>query len=120
MSKFESSRGLKLLEKHQNFGTYVFHLTAIIRKCIVPLINFAYLIDYDYFSVIGGGITSAVSASLLSKQLCSKNVKLSVWDKARGAGGRMSTSRSPGNPQCITDLGAQFISAKPEYKESHE
>ena len=61
-----------------------------------------------------------MSSSLLSKKLGSKNVKLSVWDKARGAGGRMSTSRSPGNSQCITDLGAQFISAKPEYKESHE
>ena len=24
---------------------------------------------------------------------------LTVWDKARGAGGRMSTSRSTGNPQ---------------------
>ena len=118
MSKFGSPRGVKFLEKHQNF--------SISPHCnnqeIVPLINFnfAYLIDYDYFSVIGGGITSAVSASLLSKQLCSKNVKLSVWDKARGAGGRMSTSRSPGNPQCITDLGAQYISSKPEYEESHK
>merc|ERR550519_2940293 len=32
----------------------------------------------------------------------------------------MSSSRSPGNPQCIADLGAQYISAKPEYNETHK
>merc|ERR1719273_1228804 len=32
----------------------------------------------------------------------------------------MSTSRSPGNPQCTADLGAQYISSKPEYNECHK
>ena len=112
------SINVKFLEKHQNFNNSPHCNNQETVQIII--FNFAYFIDYDNFSVIGGGITSAVSASLLSKQSCSKNVKLSVWDKARGAGGRMSTSRSPGNPQCITDLGAQYISAKPEYKESHK
>ena len=68
--------------------------------------------------VIGGGITSAVTTSILAEKI-GQNVQLSVWDKARGAGGRMSTSRSPGNPDCTADLGAQYISAKPEYFKSH-
>ena len=69
--------------------------------------------------VIGGGITSAVSTSILSEKL-GKNVQITVWDKARGAGGRMSTSRSPGNPDCTADLGAQYISTKPEVFKGHE
>ena len=73
----------------------------------------------SWISVIGGGITSAVSSSLLAKK-CSEIAKISVWDKARGAGGRMSTSRSPENPQCTADLGAQYISSKPEYNECHK
>ena len=43
------------------------------------------------------------------------NVNLTIWDKARGAGGRMSTSRSSNNSECIADLGAQYISVTPEY-----
>lgn len=31
----------------------------------------------------------------------------------------MSTSRSPHDPTCILDLGAQYISATPEYAELH-
>ena len=69
--------------------------------------------------VIGGGITSAVSTSILSEKL-GKNVQITVWDKARGAGGRMSTSRSPGNPDCTADLGAQYISTKPGVFKRHE
>ena len=70
--------------------------------------------------MIGGGITSAATSAFISERLGSKNVHLQVWDKARGAGGRMSTSRSPGNSQCIADLGAQYISVTPEYKAVHK
>ena len=34
-------------------------------------------------------------------------------------GGRMSTSRSPDNSQCIADLGAQYVTATPTYAEKH-
>lgn len=70
------------------------------------------------FAVVGGGLTAGVSSCQLSKQLGRSNV--TVWDKARGAGGRMSTSRSNGNPECKVDLGAQYISATKAYREKHK
>ena len=44
-----------------------------------------------------------------------REINLTIFDKARGAGGRMSTSRSPNNSECTADLGAQYISVTPEY-----
>lgn len=49
-----------------------------------------------------------------------QGIQVVLWDKARGAGGRMSTSRSPSNAQCIADLGAQYISNSSEYEASHK
>jgi renalase len=69
--------------------------------------------------VIGGGLTSAATSAFINEQF-GKQVQLSIWDKARGAGGRMSTSRSPTNPDCIADLGAQYISRRPEHREAHK
>ena len=68
--------------------------------------------------LVGGGITSALTASILHESL--PNLCLTVWDKARGAGGRMSTSRSSANPQSTVDLGAQYISASPQYYTQHQ
>jgi len=67
---------------------------------------------------VGGGITSALTTSFLAEKL--PQAQISVWDKARGAGGRMATSRSPGNPQCKVDLGAQYISCSPENQINHQ
>ena len=70
--------------------------------------------------VVGGGLTSAVTASLLSKSShLASNLELVVWDKARGCGGRMSTSRMPSKPNCTADLGAQYITAIPDYARKH-
>ena len=70
--------------------------------------------------VVGGGLTSAVTASLLSKSgHIASNLELVVWDKARGCGGRMSTSRMPSKPNCTADLGAQYITAIPDYARKH-
>ena len=58
--------------------------------------------------IVGAGITGALTASLLARarpSLC-----LTVWDKARGSGGRMSTHRDPANPSSHVDMGAQYIS----------
>ena len=71
-----------------------------------------------FLIVIGGGITSAATSAFIAEK--SKNVELTIWDKARGAGGRMSTSRSSGNSECIADMGAQYISATPEYEVTHK
>ena len=71
--------------------------------------------------IVGGGLTSAVTASLLSKSTKFANSELSIWDKARGSGGRMSTSRltSTTNTTCSADLGAQYITATPDYAKLH-
>ncbi|XP_065339066.1 renalase-like isoform X1 [Cloeon dipterum] len=65
--------------------------------------------------LVGGGLTSALISSLLKKL----PVTCQVWDKARGAGGRMSTSRSPLDGSCTADLGAQYITATPDYQAKH-
>ena len=70
--------------------------------------------------LIGGGLTSAVTASILTKSNQLSNLELSVWDKARGCGGRMSTSRlATSKSSCSADLGAQYITATPEYAKLH-
>ncbi|XP_053839805.1 renalase isoform X2 [Vidua macroura] len=58
--------------------------------------------------VVGAGLTGAASAALLRG---APRAQVSVWDKARGAGGRMSTTRAD---RGSADLGAQFVTCEPE------
>ncbi|XP_037782200.1 renalase-like isoform X1 [Penaeus monodon] len=67
--------------------------------------------------LVGGGLTSALTGAILRREL--PHVELVLWDKSRGAGGRMATSRSPHDKECTVDLGAQYISATPEYAKLH-
>lgn len=60
--------------------------------------------------IIGSGITGALCSLNLSKALPLSNVI--VWDKARGAGGRMSTTRTDNGHKA--DLGAQYITTSKE------
>ncbi|XP_038678301.1 renalase isoform X1 [Scyliorhinus canicula] len=69
--------------------------------------------------IVGAGVTGSLSASLFRRELPNK-LQIVVWDKARGAGGRMNTSRSPHDPNCMADLGAQYISVTPHYAEKHQ
>uniref|UniRef100_A0A672FEY9 Renalase, FAD-dependent amine oxidase n=1 Tax=Salarias fasciatus TaxID=181472 RepID=A0A672FEY9_SALFA len=69
--------------------------------------------------IVGAGLTGSLCACLLRRELQSK-VHIVVWDKSRGAGGRMSTSRSPDPSSHPADLGAQYISATPAYAQSHQ
>ncbi|XP_059351197.1 renalase-like [Daphnia carinata] len=72
--------------------------------------------------IAGSGITgSLVAASLLqqAKENVANQLQLSIWEKAKGTGGRMSTSRSPHNSSCVADLGAQYITCKPYYAQEH-
>jgi len=64
-------------------------------------------------------MTSAVTASLLKSSAGSSNNVVKVWDKAKGVGGRMSTSRSPFNPDLTADLGAQYFTKTPASKKSY-
>jgi len=68
--------------------------------------------------LVGGGITSAMTASIIMETI--PNICVTVWDKARGAGGRMSTSRSSSDPTSSVDLGAQYISATPNFYKKHQ
>ncbi|XP_063077429.1 renalase isoform X2 [Engraulis encrasicolus] len=68
--------------------------------------------------IVGAGLTGSVCACLLRRELPNK-CKIVVWDKSRGAGGRMSTSRSPTDSACTVDLGAQYITATPYYAKIH-
>ena len=57
--------------------------------------------------VVGGGATGSVIVHLLSKSNVASRVALSIWEKARGVGGRMSTHRFEGD--ALADMGAQYI-----------
>ncbi|XP_061856978.1 renalase isoform X6 [Colius striatus] len=65
--------------------------------------------------VVGAGLTGGVCAALLRGAVLRRVV---VWDKARGAGGRMNTSRSARDAACTADLGAQYVTLGPESAES--
>lgn len=58
--------------------------------------------------VVGAGVTGSLTASILSRTL--PGVSITVWEKARGAGGRMTTHRHPATPSLHVDMGAQYIS----------
>ena len=69
--------------------------------------------------IVGAGLTGSLTANLLSRALAVSSslkpsglqgVSVSVWDKARGAGGRMSTHRHPTESSLHVDMGAQYIS----------
>ena len=70
-------------------------------------------------TIVGAGLTGSLTASRL-KKVFKDDVEITVLEKSRGAGGRMSTSRCPENPKLTCDLGAQYISPTPEYAEKHK
>ena len=56
--------------------------------------------------IVGAGATGALTGSLLSEG--GPNLSLYMWDKGRGAGGRMSTHRDTTGSGHV-DMGAQYI-----------
>ncbi|XP_078269285.1 renalase isoform X3 [Rhinoraja longicauda] len=67
--------------------------------------------------VVGAGLTGGLCAALL---LLRGRLRVAVWEAARSPGGRMNTSRDPHDPNCTADLGAQYITATPNYAEKHQ
>lgn len=71
--------------------------------------------------LIGGGLTSTITAYLLRTRI--PNVHLTLWDKARGPGGRTSVRRDK-NGTTFVDLGAQFFttdsSTRSKYSEIYD
>lgn len=70
--------------------------------------------------IVGAGFTGSVTASLLRRKFPKDVLNITVWEKSRGAGGRMTTNRNPSDPRCTADLGAQYVSATSAYAKSHE
>ncbi|XP_059114888.1 renalase [Peromyscus eremicus] len=69
--------------------------------------------------VVGAGLTGSLCASLLRKAIAGP-LYLALWDQAGQAGGRMITAKSPHNPRCTADLGAQYITCTPHYAKKHQ
>lgn len=67
--------------------------------------------------IVGGGVTSALTGLCIRKML--PNCNLSMWDKARGAGGRMTTNRCNLNARCTADIGAQYITTTEDFIKSN-
>jgi len=65
--------------------------------------------------VVGAGPTGSMITCFL-KRLYKDGLQIQVWDKSRGIGGRMSTHR---HGEMGLDLGAQYVSATPEYMTKH-
>nr|XP_048294810.1 renalase isoform X1 [Myodes glareolus] len=69
--------------------------------------------------VVGAGLTGSLCAALLRKAIAGP-LYLALWDRAGDAGGRMITTKSPHNPRCTADLGAQYITRTPHYAKKHQ
>lgn len=71
--------------------------------------------------IVGAGLTGSATAYLLRKMFAKDILSITVWEKSRGAGGRMNTYRSEINSLATVDLGAQYISvSSADYAQSHE
>ncbi|KAK7112130.1 hypothetical protein V1264_011631 [Littorina saxatilis] len=72
--------------------------------------------------VVGSGMTGCAAAAMLRQRLPA-DTDITIWDKARGAGGRMSTSRSSTGPSAgksTVDLGAQYITLTSQYQQKRQ
>lgn len=67
--------------------------------------------------VVGAGCTGAAASLRLRQQLGSA-ASIQVWEKARGAGGRYTTSRDTYPDGMRADMGAQYASVDPQDAES--
>eukprot|EP00794_Sanderia_malayensis_P012281 gene12281-13546_t len=70
-------------------------------------------------TIIGAGLTGALTACRL-KRAFKDRILITLLEKSRGAGGRMSTNRCEGNPMLTTDLGAQYISTSEHCYEKYK
>lgn len=70
-------------------------------------------------TIVGAGLTGSLTACRL-KKLFKDEIAITLLEKSRGAGGRMSTNRCSENPLLTCDLGAQYISASKQNYEKHK
>ncbi len=71
--------------------------------------------------MVGAGLTGSATCAMIQRLApSSSKFAATVWEKSRGAGGRMATSRLEKNGEITgADLGAQYITATKEYRKSH-
>lgn len=75
-------------------------------NCNFPVVFYGLLLIITMkVLLIGCGLTSTIAAYTLRSRI--PNIHLTLWDKARGPGGRTSVRRGPNGT--FVDLGAQFI-----------
>lgn len=103
----------------------MFYFVVVIK--LVPIYIFFSSSDLDCKGlkmkkvlIVGSGITSALTSYLLRQKLLVDVIHITVWDKARGPGGRMSTSRSSKVPGCNVDLGLQYITTTSDLLQEHK
>ncbi|OQV22619.1 Renalase [Hypsibius exemplaris] len=62
--------------------------------------------------IVGAGFTGAIIAAELKRVAgdAGKLLSVTLWDKARGSGGRFTTARCPTNAKCHADVGGQYVS----------
>lgn len=65
------------------------------------------------FLIVGAGCTGAATAVKLRERF-GPDTSIHVWEKARGAGGRFTTSRDTYPDGLRADLGAQYASVDPK------
>ena len=119
---FISPWGYPLITKYlATFCDVLYHKNFFVNIRIFHAMNFADKMPSPHrLLIVGAGLTGSVTASLLRRKFPKDVLSITVWEKSRGAGGRMTTNRSPSDPRCTADLGAQYISATSAYAKSHE
>lgn len=68
--------------------------------------------------IVGAGLTGAMTTALIKHNFPTE-VKIDVWEKSLGAGGRMKTHRAPDGKSSV-DLGAQYVTRTSQYAKKHE
>ena len=96
------------------------------RQNKVPVVSFSSQSNVKMSSssphrvlIVGAGLTGALTGALLRRKL-NQQIDITIWEKSRGSGGRMATNRSNSDAQAMVDIGAQYISATPQFAKTHE
>ncbi|XP_065651484.1 renalase [Hydra vulgaris] len=69
--------------------------------------------------VVGAGLTGALTCNFIRQRL-KQTVSIEIWEKSRGVGGRMNSSRMNTSSNLSCDMGAQYLTVTKEYMCKHQ